>query len=269
MTPEDTNGHMMAALAEVEALKHQPAISAWYVHDEILPMISGVDGTAKYSLSLAQMQQLYDWIKSEDPTRPQLSVWNFLPDYELFNYRIDEGDTPWGRPAWMDDPVLYEQAITDMVQTTTDWVLIDMYPVGAPWQGDDAEAPELQVLALTQRAAELKDPMQPLAFVYQAFSWSQYHDTEGYPFPTRAELDGMLCAARTGGADWPIAYSWFDLADDLPGRDVPGRDAAFGNLKDLLDELSTEGWPVTELPAGVAMMVAPVQLELDPVVYAH
>ncbi len=269
MTPLTADGHFTACVAEVAQLKDQPAITAWYVHDEVLPMVSGVDGTSKYCLSLAQMQELYDLIKAEDPTRPQLSVWNWLPDFDGFSARINEEDTPYGSPDWMSDPVLYEQTLAAMIQDTTDWVLVDSYPVGAPWLGEDAEAPELAVAALVARAADLRSFDQPLAFVYQAFSWAQYTGTDGIPFPTRAELDGMLCAAKTYGADWAVAYSWFDLADDLPGRDVAGRDEAFANLQDVLACLGSEGWPVTELPTGTAEMVMPMDVEIAPVIYQH
>ena len=179
-----------------------------------------------------------------------------------------DDNTPWGRPDWMGDPVLYEQTMRTMIQDTCDWVMIDSYPVAAPWRGLDAEPCELAVSALTQRAVDLRDPSQPLLFVFQAFSWAQYGLVVAAPFPTRAELDGMLCAAHTSGADWVVAYSWFDLADnDLPDRIVPGRDAALGVLCDLMISLNAEGWPVTELPMGSAVMEQPQPPVLVPNVY--
>ena len=135
--------------------------------------------------------------------------------------------------------------------------MIDSYPVGAPWRDGGSPAPELDVMALAQRAAALSGPDQPLVFIFQAFSWAQYDpvNAAGAPFPTRDELDRMLCGAHTFGADSVIAYSWFDLVEDLPNRDIDGRDTALSNLLDLLDVLNTAGWPEAG-GAGIAITCA-------------
>ena len=265
MTPLDSGEHLDAAVAMVAQLKEYDGISAWYVHDEVLPWIAGDGGTTRYSISLIQMQELYAMIHAEDPSRPQLSVWHTLPDFELFNLIYTEEYTPYGRPDWMYDEAAYEQALADMLQTTCDWVMIDMYPVGAPWLDGSVPA-ELPVIALTARAESLKAATQPLVFVWQAFSWAQYDPLgcDGAPFPTRDELDRMLCGAHAFGADYAIAYSWFDLADDLPGRDIPGRDVALENMLDVLEYLNAEGWPEVELAMGSAPPIYPVTLPKPP-----
>ena len=121
-------------------------------------------------------------------------------------------------------------------------------------------------MALTQRAAALSSPSQPLVFIFQAFSWAQYDPAgaAGAPFPTRDELDRMLCGAHTFGADSAIAYSWFDLVDDLPNRDIDGRETALSNLLDLLASLNATGWPEAELAMGAAPVYQPVKPPLPP-----
>jgi hypothetical protein len=158
----------------------------------------------------------------------------------------------------MDDEAAYEQALADMLRTTCDWVMIDMYPVGAPWLDGSVPA-EQPVIGLTQRAAALKGAEQPLVLVFQSFSWAQYNpdNCSGASFPTRDELDRMLCGAHTFGADSAIAYSWFDLADDLPGRHIEGREAALANLLDLVGALGSAGWPEVELAMGSTPDVHP------------
>jgi len=146
----------------------------------------------------------------------------------------------------MDDEEQYERAMRKLVQTTCDWVLIDMYPVGAPWLGEDA-VPGQVVANLVARAKDLKRSGQPLYFVFQAFSWAQYRpeDAPNAPYPTAQELDSMLVAAHESGATGAIAYSWFDLVDCPPERDVPGSEQALARLKDTLSALSSKGWPAT------------------------
>jgi hypothetical protein len=250
MDPTAPGTQLEDVVALVDSLKDETAITAWYVHDEILPMISGDAGTTKYSISLDQMAGLYDSIKAADPSRPQLSVWNFLPDHALFNLvYADPSFTPYGRAAWMDDAQLYEAAMARMLQETCDWVLIDSYPIGAPWL-DGSTTPEQEIGYLTSRANSLKTDTQPLMFVFQSFSWEQYiPGAEEARFPTETEMLDMIAAAYTNGAEHGVAaYSWFDLMAD--GREAEGRLVAAYDLQDVLTGLSTSGWE--HLSTGVA-----------------
>ncbi len=249
MTPDAPDEHMNDVVDVVRQLRGQQAITAWYVHDEVLPSISGDGGTKNYSISLEQMRMLYNRIHAADPTRPQLCVWNFLPKHETFNNAFKDA-TPHGRPGWMLREKTYERALTRMVQGSCDWVLIDCYPVGAPWREDQSVPPESDVAALVARIAALKRSTQPLIFVFQAFSWEQYNKDKavGAPFPTVAQMQAMLAAAKTSGATGVIGYSWFDLAEAIPEREVPGKAVALDNLRAVLQTLSDCGWPQGSAP---------------------
>lgn len=264
MTPDNTDGYIDAATERVRQLRDEPRITAWYVHDEILPGIAGSDGTKRYALTLEQMQELYRAIHATDATRPQLAVWNSLPTYEQFQLIYKKELTPYGRAVWMDDPAAFEQAMGVMVQQTCDWVMIDSYPVGAPWRDAEAQAPELDVMSLTRRAAALKRDTQPLIFVFQGFSWAQYGaDSESAAFPTRQQIDAMLCAAHVAGATGTVGYSWFDLTDLTPEKKIRGQLQALSTFKHVMTALNATGWPVVDLPepAGAAAAAAPVSPE--------
>jgi hypothetical protein len=258
MAPDAPGAHAQDVVALVRELKSQPAITAWYVHDEVLPDVKNDWGGGRYAMSLAQMQRLFEQIHDADPTRPQLSVWCYLPSFAQFQNEYIQF-AAWGEPAWMKDEPSYERAMADMVQTTCDWVLIDDYPVGAPWGAGD---PTAEAGALAKRAAGLKAAEQSLVFVFQAFSWSQYDPVAapGAPFPTRAEMEAMLCAAHLNGATGAVAYSWFDLTGSEPGQSVPGRDVALDDTKQVLAALSKAGWPEIQVPLGAtAMQGAPAK----------
>jgi hypothetical protein len=256
VTPADSGAYLERVSAAVAALKHHPQITAWYVHDEVLPMVSNGMATVQYTVSLEQMRALYQAIRAEDPARPQLSVWSQLPTYPEFGVVFSDSDMPFGRPGWTAGPEAYEDAMRAMVQETCDWVLVDSYPVGAQWRDHD-KFPELSFVdSITRRADRLRAPHQPLYFVFQAFSWAQYGQAGWLdaPFPTFAEMRDMLSIAAQGGAQGAIAYSWFDLTKSIPGRDIPGREHCLGDLRRVLRLLSSRGWPVNRdrLPHEIA-----------------
>jgi hypothetical protein len=246
MRPDAPDGRISATVELVARLKQYRGITAWYVHDEVLPWVSGDGGTQHYSISLLQMQELYRAIRAEDPRRPQINVWHELPGRERFERIYGEEHLPFGRPLWLEDRLSYERAMRKLVQTTCDWVLVDMYPVGAPWLGEGA-VPAQAVADLVARAKDLKRSGQPLYFVFQAFSWAQYRpeDTPNATYPTATELNLMLAAAYENGATGAIAYSWFDLVDCPTERNAPGSKDALIRLKDTLSALSNSGWPTT------------------------
>lgn len=245
-TPESAEEQMQDVLAVVQQLQDQPAITAWYVHDEVLPDVENDWGNGRYAMSLPQMQHLYSQIRAVDPQRPQLSVWCYLPGFTEFRDAYVQFAS-WGETPWMQDQAAYEGAMADLLQTTCDWVMIDSYPVGAPWGGG---SPVAEVAALTARAAELKSPTQPLVFVFQAFSWEQYdpQGAAGAPFPTRDEMQAMLCAAHLLGATGTVAYSWFDLTGSAPNQEIAGRDTALADARLVLAGLAKSGWPELTLP---------------------
>jgi hypothetical protein len=250
-SPDSSQSKLREVVQVVSQLKQWPQIGAWYVHDEVLPSLQGVDGTMKYGISLEDMRELYRLIRMEDPTRPQINVWCSLPHFENFGNMFGPECTPCGRPGWMGDQVMYEQALQSMVQDTCDWVMVDSYPIGAPWRRDAETSPVQDVSNLVARAAALKRPDQPLIFVFQSFSWAQYdkgHPSEA-PFPSTAEMYSMLFSAWEAGARGAVAYSWFDLADDdLPGSRVKGRDQCLRSLKRMLENVSDPAWPNCEAP---------------------
>jgi hypothetical protein len=250
MAPDAPGEHMPSLVAQIDELKSQPAITAWYVHDEVLPDVQNDWGSGRYAMTLAQMQQLYLQIHAADPSRPQLNVWCYLPGFTQFQSQYIQY-AAWGQTAWMKDEAGYEQAMADMVQTTCDWVLVDDYPVGAPWGAGDAAA---EAGALVQRAAELKAQEQPLVFVFQSFSWAQYdpENAADAAFPTRDEMEAMLCAAHLNGATGAVAYSWFDLTGSEPSQQVPGRDAALDDTMQVLTALGKSGWPQAQVPLGAS-----------------
>lgn len=250
MTPDAPGTHFQDLVALVNELKSQPAITAWYVHDEVLPDVENDWGSGRYAMSLGQMQRLYQQIKEADPSRPQLNVWCYLPSFAQFQSEYLQF-AAWGQTAWMKDEPGYEQAMADLVQTTCDWVMVDDYPIGAPWGCADATA---EVGALVDRAAGLKAPQQPLVFVFQSFSWAQYdpENAAGAPFPTLDEMDAMLCAAHLNGATGAVAYSWFDLTGTEAAQQVPGREAALDDTKLVLTALGHTGWPAAKVPLGVS-----------------
>lgn len=252
MTPDNSSQHFAAVVETVAQLKHYPQISAWYVHDEVLPMVTSEGATVNYVISLEQMQQLYRLIREEDPSRPQLNVWSQLPTWQQFGDMFNADHTPHGRPAWMDSQEAYEEAMRAMVRETCDWVLVDSYPIGAQWQDHD-HIPELEyVEAIMHRANHLRASGQPVYLVFQAFSWAQYGRAEWLdaPFPTFAQMRDMLAAGGRNGAQGAIAYSWFDLAKEIDGRDVPGRERCLHELGNILSRLASDGWPEdrTRLP---------------------
>jgi hypothetical protein len=171
--PNASQAKLREVVRAVSELKQWRQIGAWYVHDEVLPSLQGVDGTMTYGISLEQMRELYRLIRMEDPSRPQINVWCSLPQFENFGNMFGPECTPCGRPGWMGDPVMYEQALRSMVQDTCDWVMVDSYPIGAPWRKDATTSPVQDVSNLVARAASLKRPDQPLIFVFQSFSWAQ------------------------------------------------------------------------------------------------
>ena len=252
-TPQDAEAQFEQVLKHVNALKDQPAITAWYVHDEVLPLVAGEGGTEHYTLSLEQMQELYQRIKAADPGRPQINTWAQLPTRQEFNEMFTADFTPHGRALWMDREQLYEATMQEMVRTTCDWVFIDYYPVGAPWLAGKDITPRQAVRSAMQRAASLRSPEQPLYFVFQSFSHAQY----GYgpaaqaQFPDSAQMRDMIFASRIHGAQGLLAYSWFDLTrTDLPGRDIPGREECLAGLREVLAGLRDSGWPVPEPEGG-------------------
>lgn len=251
MSVREPGAHMDDVVDLVNELRAYPAIKAWYVHDEVLPSISGDAGTKLYNISLEQMRSLYLRIKRADPSRPQICVWNFLPPLETFDNVYKDSDMPGGRPAWMQRGDAFEHALGRMVQGSCDWVLVDNYPVGAPWRDAQSALPEVDVAQVVTRAAALKRPQQQLLFVFQAFSWEQYNKDKalGAPFPTTAEMQAMLSAAQLSGATGAIGYSWFDLADDIPDHYVAGKPEALERFRDVLRSLSGAGWPPALPPA--------------------
>lgn len=250
VSPENAGTHLDEVLKTVAALKVYQQIAGWYVHDEVLPHLAGVDGSKNYCVSLEQMKELYGRIKAEDPSRPQLNVWCSLPEFERFQLIYDE-KTRSGTAAWMQAAGSYEQGLKEMVRGTCDWVLVDCYPVGAPWR-KGVEASKLEdVGKLVRRASELKRSEQPLIFVFQSFSWQQYNaeNATGAPFPSLADMHSMLYSAWDNGARGAIAYSWFDVArGDLPGAAVPGRERALRNLQRVLSTISQPDWPRCDQP---------------------
>jgi len=244
-TPVDSGGYLERVTSTVAALKHHPQITAWYVHDEVLPMVRDDLATVQYVVSLEQMRALYQAIHAEDPTRPQLNVWSQLPDYAQFGLIFNESHTPFGRPAWMADQDAFEAAMRAMMQDTCDWVLVDSYPFGAQWRDHDKQ-PELAFVDdITARANSLRAPRQPLLLVFQSFSWAQYGQATWLdaPLPTYAEMRDTLHIAADNGASGAIAYSWFDLTRNIAGRDLPGRDRCLSDLRRVLKLLSSRGWP--------------------------
>lgn len=245
--PDNASDYTQRVLLVVRRLKDQPGITAWYVHDEILPSVSGMDGTTQYCLTLEQMTSLYRRIHAADPSRPQLCVWNFLPDYETFKL-VCMPHMTYGTPRWTRDAESYEAGLATLLQGACDWVLIDSYPVGAPWRETPEQPCEDVVATMISRAASLKRADQPLYFVFQAMSWAQYvpEQAAGAPFPTADETLRMLDAAHRGGASGAIAYSWFDLTDPAPDKAIPGQEQALADLKSTLHGLAAQGWPETE-----------------------
>jgi hypothetical protein len=250
VSPDAAGTKLDDVVTTIRQLKAYPQIAAWYVHDEVLPHMAGVDGSKDYCVSLEQMKELYRRIKSEDPDRPQINVWCSLPTFERFNIIYDEQQRS-SLAGWMQTEATYEQGLAEMVRETCDWVLVDCYPVGAPWR-KGVEASKLEdVGLLVRRAAFLKRPEQPLIFVFQSFSWQQYHAEKaaGAPFPSLADMHSMLYSAWDNGARGAIAYSWFDVArGDLPGATVPGRERALRNLQRVLSTLSQPDWPRCDQP---------------------
>jgi len=244
-SPETAPEYIANLMRLVRQIKPQRGISAWYVHDEVLPGVVDFDGTKHYSMTLDQMAALYGEIAAEDPNRPQLCVWNYLPTYEQFKRVVDkERYLAADRPPWFDDEVLYEQAMQRLVTETCDVVLVDTYPVGNPWLGD-LQTPAEAVAELTARGTALKSATQPLYLVFQAFSWAQYFPEKNpnAPFPTRTEMRLMLCAAYENGASGAIGYSWFDTASPVPARCLAGCGQAHRDLIQVLRELASMGWP--------------------------
>jgi hypothetical protein len=256
-TPEDAEAQFTKALDEVYLLRGNPAIAAWYVHDEVLPMVAGEGGTEHYTLSLKQMQDLYGKIHEADPGRPQINTWTQVPSRKQYNELFSANNLPFGREMWMDRDTAYEQTMQAMVRTTCDWVFVDEYPVGAPWV-EPGTAPADVVKATVSRLASLRTTTQPLYFVFQSFSHAQYGRgaAESAVFPTAEQMREMLFASRLHGAQGALAYSWFDLTrTDLPGRDVPGRAQCLADLRQVLLEMDETGWPVPVAqaePAGSA-----------------
>jgi len=243
-TPDNASDYTERVLSVVRRLKDEPGITAWYVHDEILPSISGMDGTTQYSLTLEQMTRLYREIHAADPSRPQLCVWNYLPNYETFKL-VCMPHMTYGTPRWTRDAESYEAGLATLLQGACDWVLIDSYPVGAPWRETPEQPCEDVVATMISRAASLKRADQPLCFVFQAMSWAQYlpEQAAGAPFPTADETARMLDAAHRAGAGGAIAYSWFDLTDAAPDKAIPGQGQALADLKSTLQGLAGQGWP--------------------------
>lgn len=252
MTPDSIDQHFTDVIATVAELKRYPQITAWYVHDEVLPMVTSEGATVDYVISLEQMQELYRLIRAEDSSRPQLNVWSQLPTYRQFGDMFSDSHTPHGRPAWMESQATFEAAMSSMVQRSCDWVLVDSYPVGAQWQDHDQISELAYIEAIVRRANHLRDSHQPVYLVFQAFSWAQYGraDWSDAPFPTFAQMRDMLVTGWRNGATGAIAYSWFDLAKEIDGRDVPGRERCLHELGNVLSRLSRDGWPSdrTRLP---------------------
>jgi hypothetical protein len=246
-TPEKDEAQLNKALDEVYLLRTNPAIKAWYVHDEVLPMVAGEGGTEHYTVNLKQMQELYAKIHEADPARPQINTWTRIPTRKQFNEMYNANNMPFGREMWMDRDTAYEQTMQTMVRTTCDWVFVDEYPVGAPWAV--GANPADTVGKTVGRVATLRSTSQPLYFVFQSFAHAQYG--RGAPetavFPSLEQMQAMLFASRLHGAQGAIAYSWFDLTrTDLPGRDVPGRTQCLANLRQVLVQMDKGGWPVPD-----------------------
>jgi hypothetical protein len=240
-SPHSAKKQIAEVLEQVEQLRDRPQLSAWYVHDEILPELSGVDGTEKYCLSLQQMEELYGLIRELDPQRPQLSVWNQLPDCMEMNRRFSEQHFPHGFPDWMGREEEFEDCMQRTLRRTCDWVMVDCYPVGAGWLEDGQSLPAItaEVDKLVRRAAALKSPEQPLIFVYQSFDWRMYgKGAAPTGFPSMEQLRAMLQAGFEAGADNVLAYSWFDLIRPIDGRQPHGQARCLADLKILLGELA-------------------------------
>ncbi|MCB1186373.1 hypothetical protein KDL29_04320 [bacterium] len=241
-TPRTSSVQVARALAEVEALRNEEQIGAWYVHDEILPMLSGVDGTEKYSLSLGQMRDLYQSIRRIDPDRPQICVWNQLPDRHEMNRRFDSRNYPHGTPDYLQHDEQFEQSMRSMIRDCCDWVMVDCYPVGAHWldDGHSIEAISYEVDALVRRANELRKPSQPLILVFQSFDWRMYgKGSNSASFPTLEQMRAMVQAGFNAGADNVLAYSWFDLVRKVDGRSPAGQQRCLADLKQILSELGS------------------------------
>ena len=240
-TPQNDSEQKRRLLSEVDALRGRPQITAWYVHDEVLPMLSGVDGTAKYSLSLGQMKDIYQSIRRVDSTRPQICVWNQLLDHAEMNRRFGRQHFPYGWSDWMNHEEQYERVLREMIRESCDWVMVDSYPVGAHWLEDGHSHPAIQreVGGLVSRAAQLKSPQQPLIYVFQSFDWKMYgKGSEHARFPSLEQMRCMIDSAYAAGADNVLAYSWFDLVRKLDGRSPAGQRTCHNDLKTLLRELA-------------------------------
>jgi hypothetical protein len=230
--------------ARVRQLIDEPAIVAWYIHDENLPGVTKGDNSDHYVVALNQMERLYQLIRKVDPDRAQLSVWSYIPTYEEMQVHLGEERYRYGHPDWLDSETEYKAAMERMFRGTTDIVMVDPYPIGSPWKNGEL-APGEAVKYLVRRAQEYTAPNQKVYLVFQAFSWKQYQPSlaPGAQFPTRSQMREMLSAAADLGCRGAIAYSWFDLATPLPERKVEGNEQALAELKQVLIELSNRGWP--------------------------
>jgi hypothetical protein len=256
MRPETAGIYLESALAAVEQLQKYPQITAWYVHDEVLPEVAEDPANASYIITLEQMQQLSVGIKALDPARPQLSVWCMLPRFEDYHYLYQPYNAQ-HPPAWWDSETAYEQMLRDTL-ATSDIVMVDCYPVDPPW--DDPRTPQQAVGDLVTRTQELKSPRQPLWFVFQAFSWRQYAPAlTAAEFPTASQIEEMLGAAQVAGATSLVAYSWFDLAyPPENGTDLDARPQALDNMLAALSEISASGWPAASASPVVPTMAEPL-----------
>jgi len=237
----------------IQTLRKEPQIGGWYVHDEKLPSTTigkTIDLTKNYVISIEQMQALYNLIKTEDSlasgglARPQYSVWVSLPTYTQYKARYTKEYRPYGDPNWLATETAYNNMMRQLVQNCTDTVMVDNYPFGNPGVPAGTPLDEYPRIALT-RAKSLLKTGQPLIFVFQSFSW-KVHNPTGAPnatYPTLAHMRTMIGPARQLGCNGAIAYNWYDLDNPPAARDLPGRAQCFTDLKTLLKQLGTTGWP--------------------------
>lgn len=254
LTPSDgtSNAKFNKIKAILTLLRSEPAIGYFYVHDEKLPSTTigtSIDLTKNYCISIEQMQALYNLVKATDAVsaggkgRQQMQVWVSLPTYSQYTARYKDANRPFGNPAWLANQTAYDAMIKQLVQQTTDIVMVDNYPFGNPGVPAGTPLDEYPRIALT-RANSLLKTGQPLVFVFQSFNW-KVHNPTGAPnatYPSLANMKLMLKPAKELGCYGAVAYNWYDLDNPAESRRLPGYQQCFTDLKSLFTTLKTS-WP--------------------------
>lgn len=243
-TPKTAPAQMAELVSVVSRIEAEPAIVSWYMHDEVIPSVDRGDDKYSYTLTLAQMQKLYQQVNATDPTRLQLAVWPELKTYKAFSDSRRAGTFKHGTPDWADNAAAYENMLRQMVRGVCDTPMLDVYPVGKPRPLANA-AYRKAVSSRLLRLAELKNRQQELYFVFQSFSLKQNDPKKlaDCEFPTVDEMNAMLGAAADAGAQGAIAYCWYNLANPIPSRNIEGVEQARLDLLTVFQGLKKRGWP--------------------------